>query len=202
MDSDICLHCNHNINETDKRMEMPCCETVYHTRCAKNMINAAVENHYNNMICSCGELFINFDTLNNTNNTPINTIIPDDAREKIKDFKKVLTEFKKNRIIFNNKIKEESASFKEDIVPLIEQIKERRKIGMDIIKASDIYKITSSSLRNLKTKLTKIRNICLFDRQTEINKLYGGNCSLYYDVKYSSLTSIINRSFRIRPRIS
>ena len=49
MDSDICLHCNHNINETDKRMEMPCCETVYHTRCAKNMINEAIEN-YNNSI--------------------------------------------------------------------------------------------------------------------------------------------------------
>ena len=200
MDSDICLHCNQNINENDKRMEMPCCETVYHTTCAKNMINEAIENYNNSIICSCGELFINFYTLNNTNNTPTNTVIPDEAQGKIKDFKKVLSEFKKNKIIFNKKLKEESASFKEDIEPLIEQVKERRKIGLDIIKASDIYKTVSSSLRNLKTKLTKIHSIFVFDRQTVINELYGGNDRLYYDVKYSRPISTINRSFRIIPR--
>ena len=201
MDNDICLQCNHAISENDKRMEMPCCDTVYHTICAKNMINEAFVNNYNNIICSCGELFISLhqNWIHNTEST--NTVIPENVREKIADFKATLVQFKKNRTLFIKKIKEESSSYKEDIEPLLEQIKERRKIGLEAIKDSDIYKSVSSIMRNLKTKLTKINNIFAIDRETTIKELYGGNDNLYYDVKYLYILSKMRRAFRIRYNI-
>jgi len=198
MDNDICLHCNHTINETDKKMEMPCCETVYHTTCAKNMINVAVVNNYNNIICSCGELFISLSNWGYTNNTsPTNTVISDEARVKIEDFKKTLVQFRKNRTIFNKKLKEESTSFKEDVEPLLEQIKERRKTALEILKNSDAYKAISSVSRNIRSKVTRFKNIFEFDRQTMIHELYGGHTSLYYDLRYSYPLSSVRRSFRL-----
>jgi len=199
MDNDICLHCNHAISENDKRMEMPCCETVYHTICAKNMINDAIIDNYNNIVCSCGELFIGLNNWNHNNITEnTNTVISDEARAKIEDFKTSLTQFKKNRIAFNKKLKEESKSFKEDIKPLLEQIKQHRKTILESLKNSDAYKSTMSFARSLRTKLTRFRNIFNLNRQTEINELYGGNTRIYFDLKYSYPIPAIRRSFRLR----
>jgi hypothetical protein len=199
MDSDICLHCNHDISENDKRMEMPCCETVYHTNCVKNMINAAVENHYNNMICSCGELFVR---LNNwapsSPHTDTNIVISEEARAKIAEYKATLTQFRKNRILFNKKLKEESTSFKEDVEPLLEQIKERRKTALEALKNSDAYKGAISVIRSLRTKLTRFRNTFNFDRQTEIKELYGGHTRIYYELRYSYPITTVRRLFRLK----
>jgi len=182
-------------------MEMPCCETVYHTSCAKNMINEAIINNYNNIICSCGELFISLSNwIHGYGSSDIghtNTVISDEARVKIEDFKKTLVQFRKNRIIFNKKLKEESTSFKEDVEPLLEQIKERRKTALEILKNSDAYKAISSVSRNIRSKITRFKNIFEFDRQTMINELYGGHTSLYYDLRYSYPNSSLRRSLRL-----
>ena len=201
MDSDICLHCNHNINETDKRMEMPCCDTVYHTSCVKNMINGAVEHHYNNMICSCGELFVQLNAWAPSNHLPhthTNIVISEEARAKIAEYKATLTQFRKNRILFNKKLKEESTSFKEDVEPLLEQIKERRKTALESLKNSDVYKGAISVIRNLRTKLTRFRNTFDFNRETEIKELYGGHTRIYYELRYSYPISTVRRSFRLK----
>jgi gas vesicle protein len=201
MDNDICLHCNHTINETDKKMEMPCCETVYHTTCAKNMINEAIVNNYNNIICSCGELFISLHNWNHGYGSSVghvNTVISDEARVKITDFRSILTQFKKNRNEFNKKIKEESTSFKEDVEPLLEQIKERRKTALDALKSSDLYKTVCLLSRNLKTKLTRIKNAFEFNHETLVRELYGGSNNLYYELRYSFPVRAMRRSFRLK----
>jgi hypothetical protein len=163
------------------------------------MINDAIIDNYNNIVCSCGELFIGLNNWNHNNITEnTNTVISDEARAKIEDFKTSLTQFKKNRIAFNKKLKEESKSFKEDIKPLLEQIKQHRKTILESLKNSDAYKSTMSFARSLRTKLTRFRNIFNLNRQTEINELYGGNTRIYFDLKYSYPIPAIRRSFRLR----
>ena len=198
MDNDICLHCNHNISENDKRMEMPCCETVYHTTCAKNMINDAVIDNYNNIICSCGELFISLNIWNHNNITEnTNTVIPEEACLKIANLKESLSKFKKNRIIFKKKIKEESTCFKEEVKPLIEQIKERKKSIIQEIKENDLYKNINSSARSLKIKLNNIVKSFGFDRSTILREIFGGKFTLYYLVKYYLPTRDMLKDFRL-----
>jgi hypothetical protein len=165
------------------------------------MINTAIENHYNNMICSCGELFVRLNAWapdDHLPHTDTNIVISDEARAKIAEYKATLTQFRKNRILLNKKLKEESTSFKEDVKPLLEQIKERRKTALESLKNSDIYKGTISVIRSLRTKLTRFRNTFDFNRETEIKELYGGHTCIYYDLRYSYPTSTVRRSFRLK----
>ena len=192
MDIDICLHCNQNINENDKKMEMPCCGAIYHTECGFQAFNL----RWGVLRCEC-EHFLKSEFNGSTNNNQ-ETVITDEANAKIIECKQLIRDHVKKKKTYTSFLKEKLLNYRENIDSLVNQIKTYKTELINTIKNSEEYKNMSSNISAIKRRIGQFKSKYGFENYTIRNKVFMNNSSRYRDIVYYYNIATLKRRIKLR----
>ena len=192
MDTDICLHCNQNINENDKKMEMPCCDAIYHTACGIQAFSL----RWGVLRCEC-EQFLKNEFNSPTHNNEEN-VITEEARSKIIECKQLIRDHVKKKKTYTSFLKEKLLNYRENVDSLVNQIKTYRSELINIIKNSEEYKAMTSNISAIKRRIGQFKSKYGFENYTIRNEVFMNNSSRYRDIIYYYNIATLKRRLRLR----
>jgi hypothetical protein len=193
MDTDICLRCNQNINENDKKMEMPCCGGIYHTECGIQAFSL----RWGVLRCEC-EHFLKSEVNGSNGANQQEIVITEEARDKIIECKQLIRDYVKNKKVYTPFLKEKILNYKENIDSLVNQIKTYKNELITTIRNSEEYKNMSSNISNIKRRIGQFKSKYGFDNYTIRNEVFMSNLTRYRDIVYYYNIATLKRRIRLK----
>jgi hypothetical protein len=193
MDTDICLHCSQNINENDKKMEMPCCGAIYHTACGIETFSL----RWGVLRCEC-EHFLKGEINNSTHNNQQDNVITEEARSKIIECKQLIRDYVKNKKVYTPFLKEKILNYKENVESLVNQIKTYKNELITTIRNSEEYKTMTSNITNIKRRIGQFKSKYGFNYYTIKNEVFMNNRSRFHDIVYYYNITTLRRRIRLK----
>jgi len=200
----ICILCEDDLLETDKKAEYECgCHTV-HTRCGLRSVYYGMRNHGNFTCDTCKTVlfgdandadFINEDEANIINNLD-NLKIQNPFKEGLKKIKTKRSDLMKATAAFKKKLQEEYTKYNNLIQVSVLSIKLAKNEAIKAIKKTDEYKAairTNASSTAVINRFKRIYNLGW--RESQLLKLNGSGRWRWYR---SRPTVLVARKFRIR----
>ena len=197
---DCCTICLTTIEAGAKKIEMACCDRVYHTGCGlQNFLSMA---HWSSAVhCPCGVLvYQSYDhtTSSYTDDISGTAILNlEELKPQLKQLKKKLTEIKKTEREFIKYAKQEYKEFEETVLQQLDAIKVLKNARMAHVKQSAEYKKFSGAKRSFNSMISKIKTkypaVSL-----RLLKEKLGNPSSMWRSRYMSPCRILKRRFRLR----
>ena len=193
-----CEICQMAISTTDKKTETPCCDRIFHSQCAINMIANNVY-HSHDVVCLCGGIIYKFHHhyMEETENAAVRMeelIKQPLARVEFKKLKNVVSNRNKSNKNFVKKIKEVHNVFCEQTQTNIDMIKNFKKLAIKSINDSNEYKEYSRNCRQVTYYSNRFKRMFNVNDREIFSKFRGKWWRRWRDMPIH----MIRRKFRLR----
>jgi hypothetical protein len=194
-----CARCTLVIEPNGKKMQMPCCDFVYHSQCGIDLLCSA--GYWDNTVCACGSILHMGHTYNSNHNSEIeagNVLLEtDELKPHVKNLKKKLKEIGEAQKEFDRRLNEEFTVFEESVLPQLEAIKTLKENHISTMKGTAEYKRLNSAKISFSFMYTKFQKKYPTISTCSLRKKMGRGRMLW-KMRYNSVAFLLKRKFRLR----
>ena len=193
-----CAQCALGIEPEGKKMQMPCCDSVYHPQCGIDLLCNA--GYWTNLLCACGSVLHAAQAYSSSNSSDIDAgnmlLDTEEVKPHFKNLKKKLKEVAQAQKEFDTYLKEEFTAFEESVVEQLEAIKTLKETRVNLIKGSTQFKRLNSAklsfsfmFAKFQKKYPTIPTACLRHKM---------GSKMLWRLRYNSAICLLKRKFRLR----
>ena len=194
-----CARCTLAIEPNGKKMQMPCCDFVYHSQCGIDLLCSA--GYWDNTVCACGSILHMGHTYNSNHNSEIeagNVILEtDELKPHVKSLKKKVREVGQAQKEFDTYLKDEFTAFEESVLPQLEAIKTLKETHINLVKASPQFKRLNNAKLSFSFMYGKFqKKYPTIPTRSLQKKISGGR--MLWRMRHNSAALLLKRKFRLR----
>ena len=140
-----CARCTITIEPDGKKMQMPCCDTVYHPQCGIDLLCGG--GYWDDIVCGCGTILhtsqgSTYDSNSYAANVEAGNVLLDteEVKPQVKNLKNKLKEIGEAQKEFEKHLNAEHSVFEESVLPQVEAVRTLRETYITAIKQSPQFK--------------------------------------------------------------